>query len=801
MDLKDALIAARRGRALAFLGSGFSFDAMAANGQKIPTTPDLAARLCLELGEEGLAFDVAAEVYRKRHAADPHALATFLAKQFSVEKAEEPHLGFARIPWRRIYSTNYDNLVEVASDAVGIQRLSLSTAFPPHQNDGSKPWIVHLHGLPSELVTGGRQAQIVIDKSSYIRLEVMQTAWPTQLQADLARADAVFIIGFSFEDLHLARLFRESSALRRKSFVIIKPGASQGLKEAASEYGTVMDVGTSGIVTLLNDADPGDITESSDPIIVSFDEFALPASTREPRSEDVYKLVIGGEFDSEVYLHSIIDKTSPYAFKRNYAMREIAQHNTVGPRKFLVSSRIGNGKSVFLRELAVHFAHDGYRVLMGGHAAATIGDEIDALRRDGKPLVFIYEGAREFEAAIKAVSPTLQARDVLLVAARPASFAGDYQNLRNVIGEGFRRIDLDTLPEADIAEAEHLLDFYGIWGKAAGRTTDSRRRFIRHECGAESRSLFLHLFRDSMISSRIREPVNRLLAEGGQMPTLLAALLAARFADCELGFHDICDLMDVEPRDVHSTFSRTGVSDLFQDAEIDFKARSPVLSEHLLAEVLPGSLVLESIAAMVERLVSFRDADSRFEESIPRILRFAGVTRLFRGGERRHFLEALYERVLKLGYIRDDPQFWLQLAMARAEGAHWLEADKALQTAYEKAKARPGYRTYMLDNQMARFLLVSGVAGYQKDLDQAAIRACELMGARLAERGGEIDIYAYRLVDPLLTFRNATKSRIGAASTAVIVGTLERAKEVLSLVRNRRELDDEEERVWRLLKV
>lgn len=798
MELGDALIAARQGRALAFLGAGFSFDAKAANGLKVPTTPELAQRLCEALEEEPLPFDVAAGLFRKRHASDPYALATFLQAQFTVDKVEEPQLGLSQMPWRRIYTTNYDNIVEVASNASGIERLSLSTAFPPNHFDGSKPWIVHLHGLPSELITGAPQAPLVIDKASYIRLEVMQTAWPTQLQADLARADAVFIIGFSFDDLHLARLFRESPALRRKSFVVIKPNASRGLKEAAAEYGTVLDIGTAGIVSMLQGVDASDIPEVTDPKIVSFDEITLPEQTREPKSPDVYKLLIGGDFEPAAYLHNLINPQVPYAFRRNYAMQQIARPQDE-PRRFLVTSRIGNGKSIFLRELAVHFARDGYRVLMGVHPAATIADEVDVLRRDGKPLVFMYEGAREFESAIKAVSTTMHARDVLLVATRPASFAGDFQNLRNVIGEGFRRLDLDTLTEAEIADVDHLLDFFGIWGKSPGKTSESRRRFIRNECNAEPRSLFLHLFRDSSISGRIRQPVERILEGGGDMPTLLTALLAARFADCPIGFHDVCDLMDLDPEDVHLAFRETGVGDLFQDTEIDFKARSPVLAEHLLAEILPGSLVLDAIASLVERLVGFRDADPRFEESIPRILRFAGITRLFRGNGRREFLEALYERVLKLAYIRDDPQFWLQLAMARLEGEQWLETDKALQTAYQKAKSRLGYRTYMLDNQMARFLLLSGVAGYQSDVDQCALQACELMRSRLSERGGEIDIYAYRLVAPLITFRNVLKVKLGAAAQTTIAATLEGAKSTLATARSRRELDEEEERVWRTL--
>jgi hypothetical protein len=800
MELQDALVAARQGRALAFLGSGYTYGANAANGLAVPTTLQLAQRLCEALKEsEPLPFDVAAGLYRRRHPQDPYALASFLAEQFRVTEAEEPHLSFAKVPWKRVYTTNYDNLVEISSTKLGIERLPISTAFPPEHYDASKAWIVHLHGFPAEMIKAAPQAPIVLDKPSYVRLELMKTAWPTRLQADLARADAIFVVGFSFDDLHIARLFREAPSLRRKTFVIIKPSASEGLKEAASDYGRVLDIGVSGIAKMLDSVDLSKVPDLRPAEIVSFQEITLPETPREPKSEDVFSLLIGGHFDHSVYLHTLTNPEIPYAFKRNYALRQIAQPSET-PRRFLITSRIGNGKSVFVRELAVQFAKDGYRVFMGLHPVSGIADEVDSLRSERKPLVFIYEGAREYEAAIKTVSSLMQARDVLLVGTRPASFAGDFDNLKNIVGEGFRRLDLDTLTEGDISEVQNLLEFYGIWGKSAGPTSESRRKFIRSNCGAEPRSVFLHLFKDSAISGRIEAPVQKLLAEGGSMPSLFAALLVSRFADCPLDFHDVCDLMDCEPTDVHAAFASTGVSDLFQDADADFKARSPILAEHLLAEILPGPLVLESIAFLIERLVAFRLADERFDESIPRILRFAGITRLFKNRTRRPLLEVLYERVLRIGYIREDPQFWLQLAMARLESAQWLETERALETAYQKAKARPSYRAYMLHNQMARFLLVSGAAGYQADLDECAIKACELMSARMTERGGEIDIYAYRLVDPLLHFRNLKGAELGAGAKSVVTTTLDQARSALAAARQRRELDHEEERVWRTLK-
>lgn len=224
------------------------------------------------------------------------------------------------------------------------------------------------------------------------------------------------------------------------------------------------------------------------------------------------------------------------------------------------------------------------------------------------------------------------------------------------------------------------------------------------------------------------------------------------------------------------------------------------LAEYLLSELVPPAIASSAVRLLVERLVDFRDADWRFEESIGRLLRFAIVTRIFRRPASRPFIISLYEAILNIGFLREDPQFWLQLAMARMDQRQWLPARTALDTAYERARSRPAYNTYMLDNQMTRFLFTSAIAGNPADLDADAIRACELMAPRLAGRGENLDIYAFRLVDPLLQFADAFRSRLGDAAKGAVSATIGKAKAAIAALRSMRELDNEEERVWRQLR-
>ena len=748
---------------------------------------------------EDTEYDLAADFFVKVHHDNPVALNVFLQNQFTTKTITPAQETFARFPWQRIYTTNYDDIIEVASRRHGSRFIPVSWQYPPTQYNRSEKWIVHLHGFVGDIGKAGGKKAFLLGRQSYIDLELLKTQWPTQLQADLAKATAVFVLGFSFSDIHIARLFRESKSLKRKTFVVVRPTANAAVRSYAAEFGSVVDCGIDVFLEELDKASPLGPDQYSSIPLLSFTERPLPEAPQEPTSEDVFDLLVAGNFKPATHLHALIKGDKPYSFSRSYVLREVANWNGTA-RKFLISSRIGNGKSIFFRQLMVQLARDGFIVCEGGHAADTLAEELEVLKGRGQPLAFFYEGVRENEASIKAVADILAPNDILLVATRPTAFAANFDNVRNVLGEGFRSISLDTLQPGEISSVENVLNFYGLWGGVGGSTPAGRAQFVRDQCGSEPRAVLLHLFRSPAIGPRIGEPVRRLLELGGDIPKAFAALLIIRLADCPIGFEDICDLLDMLPSEIHQNFQATGVHDLFPDSDEDFRARSPILSEYVLSELVSPALSASTLRLLVERFVDFKDADWRFEKSIGRILRFAIIARIFKHSNSREFIISLYEAILIIGYLREDPQFWLQLAMARMDQPQWEPARKALDTAYDKARLRPAYNTYMLDNQMSRFLFLNATGGQPCDLNADAIRACDLMTRRLSVRGGSIDMYAFRLVQPLLDFADKFRSGLGDGAKAAVRDTISKAKSSIVALRSTRTLDSEEERVWRQLR-
>lgn len=443
-------------------------------------------------------------------------------------------------------------------------------------------------------------------------------------------------------------------------------------------------------------------------------------------------------------------------------------------------------------------ARDGFIVLNGQRPSNHIRDEIQSLRAEDKPLAFLFEDAREHEAAIGAVLENLLSRDILIVTTRSSGTASQQLRLRELLGSGTKRVDLDRLEAADLREMDALLAFYGLWPQEAGETEHDRRKFVEEECDGEVRGVLLHVFNSPTITARIREPIDRLGADRNAA-TVLICMLASRLANNALSFSDICDIFNLDRRAIHTAFDESGVRDLVPDTDENFRARSPVLAEHILAQVVAPSAVHDALKLLLERVIDFREADTRYVEALPAMLRFAFVTRVFRGQSARELILSYYEAALMFAAVREDPQFWLQLAMARIEFLDWEPASKALETAYQKAKRLPAYMTYMIDNQKARFLLMSATGGHPSDLNLNAKEACEIIQSRLAVRGGEVDVYSFRLIYPLLAFLDKFGSSIHSATLSLIRSTLRQAEAILRQARQHRMLSSEEERDLRTL--
>ncbi|MDA0810637.1 MAG: SIR2 family protein, partial [Planctomycetota bacterium] len=162
----DALEAALNGEAVLFTGAGFSFGAINVKGESPKSSPELAAELAAECGiDEETFLDEAAGFFLEDHGTDE--LISRLRPQYSISSVAEHHTTLARIPWLRVYTTNYDNVYETACSQLPRAVQPLTLQYQPQDVSFTRNDCIHLNGVIDQLNRQTIQSSFKLTRVSY----------------------------------------------------------------------------------------------------------------------------------------------------------------------------------------------------------------------------------------------------------------------------------------------------------------------------------------------------------------------------------------------------------------------------------------------------------------------------------------------------------------------------------------------------------------------------------------------------------------------------------------------------------
>ena len=154
ITLEYAIEKALDGEAVLFAGAGYSFGAKNEKGM-VPSAKQLKTDLMKELGLENTTtygLETISQYYLSKKT--PETLVQKLRSCFCIKSVANHHLQIARVPWKRIYTTNYDQVAEKASEFVEkdyqINPIVLSDDFSHSQKDHI---CIHLNGYIDRLNT------------------------------------------------------------------------------------------------------------------------------------------------------------------------------------------------------------------------------------------------------------------------------------------------------------------------------------------------------------------------------------------------------------------------------------------------------------------------------------------------------------------------------------------------------------------------------------------------------------------------------------------------------------------------
>jgi len=552
-----------------FLGSGFSLGATNIAGGNPPNGSGLRRHFITNLrfpADTAFGLQVLTEEFAER---DAGRLQQELYRIFRIAELNDAQAAILKEPWRRVYTTNYDDAVELHRLRLKrpLNTFDISNPVPSKLPDGS---VIHLHGSIREVTVDNVLSSIVLGEASYVRTFLERSLWYDQFQRDLRFASQLFIVGYSMADYHIAALLLADPALAARTFFIQGHEPDPVLLRRTRDYGRTLFIGVDGFADALRElprpAQLADISKlksfrSLSPIR---DRKAITQAT----ASEVYDLLVYGSFDGARLARSVPGDN--YAISRSERVAETAalvEEN----RSVVVDSRLGNGKTLFLHLLASELTARGYQCFIYRPGAPELSREIEALQ-GAERLAILFEHYSAAQDVLHALSEALPGAK-FIVEVRTAIFEVRFHELAKILPRPFGRVSLNQLHRSERQALTRLCSKAGLPIPREAAPSSQ-----------ELRDVLLELFGNHSIRAGIEKTLNSIFQSRPKRRVLVMAMLIATkqravdpsFIRTVTGIDPFAEFKPVEEL----------ASEVFEVSSDDFRVRSSIFSEFVVEAFL-----------------------------------------------------------------------------------------------------------------------------------------------------------------------------------------------------------------------
>lgn len=757
------------GGAVCLLGAGYSLAGTDQSKRGVPSTSDLISEIKEAVGiapaEYASLSDVAG--YCEDSAAREQMLRRLLISRLTLCNPDEDQISVASHPWRSIFTTNFDDLVERSRPDGSLQVIT-PDADPGVHTPGKTP-LYYMHGRALDLIESDVNPHFVLSERNYLQLHEDNRALYARLKNELFCANLIVVVGYSMRDLEVARILMEGGhAFKRKTVIVCDPAETQMALARLNKFGEVLPIGIAGLAERLRDAPQQKKSGEVPPFqFINALRSAPPAPTIE--GDDFINLILTGSFSREKYQAQLQQSTSSselYCVRRRDALDVVTKRAAGGLNRFIVSSDLGNGKSLFLDQLAEELLTSGHTVIRIASNLEEVFSEVEAALASRQPLAFLIDDTIRYRRVAQFVGTRLTSLSIMVCSVRGDPGEVALQELINSLGGAARHIDLNRLSMAELQDWDLALERWGLWEQRISLSRDQRIAFLSQQCAAENRSIVLSLFRSSQIAGRIDQIVSFFL-RSGRYERAFAALLTSSLCQQHVAWESLVSWLDIDEAKLRRDISRSEISSLFVNGREWNAFTSAQLAEYILrtkyVEFDSDTLVdvFSTIVLCTAESASDSYLGSMFRENLKELMKFRFLTRLFGEGEAAvKLIGTVYSRLSKAKLIRSNPQFWLQYAMSRMEAGDLLNAETYLNTALGLAIERgANYSPFQILDQRARlYFKKNGSAAVTISRTEINTAIKDLHGL-LDHPDGEI-IYLYRSVPIIGEFVEAHVDRI-----------------------------------------
>ena len=703
----EALRHALDGTAILFVGSGIGFLSKTEEGLKLPNGKGLADVLHnevdIEPGRHSLQR-ISQHAFKKL---GPDYLLGILRSRLKVATVDDRIKAIYNAPWQRIYTTNYDDGIELARRGT-----SLVSSFTLNDNPTSAPpgAIVHLNGFIDSIKPVSFEQDVVLTDASYSISDFQNSPWARQFLIDVRTSRSIIFLGYSMSDLDIARLLLADPSIRDHTLIYVSPDTDEIDIDTLTSYGIVRTGGFDEF-----DRRFKEISNSYVPI-----KNAVFSELRQVSIQDVKndtspaeivfrQLVYGRVAEKEFLLSDQPVEGISYIGARSQLSNAIDLVMKGSGRDIFIHGEIASGKSCSCLIAAKHFLLQDHEVYFASHGP-NLSVDLERLALREAPVCVIFDGYGSYIDDIKAYAARRRPTHKMILTERTVS----HDLIAGVIerAPGFGpavECYLGRIEDADLSNFASLINFAGLWGDRSGLSQAGKVSALRNSLNG---SLYLALI-EVINSEKVQNDIKRLLTPLTYDKKALLVFISAFIVNA-LGFR-------FEINDWQNFYKIESIRRITRNYEEQFSnfivvkgdeltPRSGLLSSHILRSFASDSDIVECLYLLFKAAAEGEIYDQNLLDLRIELMRYGAIERMLSDNDKHTKIISYYNKIRSVRSTVDNADYWLQLGIACTSHNDLDGAQIAFSNAYEREKKKKNPLLKRIDNYYSRFEMKKAVA-------------------------------------------------------------------------------------------
>lgn len=700
------LKAALDGAGLLFVGAGVGFLSTNRDGDPLPDADRLVSLLCERAEFTNKKFGLPHVSQLAARKLGRPAFLKYLSQLLEVKQVDDRLSNLYNLPWMRIYTTNYDNSIEVARRGTSVvSSLSLSDD-PSTAGEGS---IIHLNGSMESVSAEKLDEDLKLTDLSYVISDFLESDWAKQFRIDLRTCRSIVFVGYSLSDLDISKVLISTPALKEKTIFFISPEADEIEIFGVENFGSVVDGGVERLFESVNELKSQYTPTNFAPLTELREIRASNKLSIEPASRMLYdQLVFGKIPENAILLGEMPSVGIPYLVSRKQVRESFSKVKAGETRDIFIHGQIASGKTCAAFLLSSSLVAAGFLVFWVTKGPTLLRDLERAARLE-RDVVLVFENYGSFLDEIKYFCCRRKKNHHVILTARTMSHDLIQEVVERFEGVGpIHECQVDEIAGEDLSGFAKIVNFAGLWGDYTGLEMNELSGVIRKNFRSSLYLILIEIVRSKKVQDdlfRLLEPINF------NKKALL--IFTSAFVINALGFvfevNQWQHFFRIDSiRSIVNRFSEQFRTFMTVEAN-SISPLSGLLSAQILKAFVSDADIVECLEVMYKGAVEAARYDPEMGDLRVELGRFGAIEPIFSEDNPYPRIMDYFDRIRSVGSTENDADYWLQCGIAATAYDDLGRAETAFDNAYKRERRKSVPRLRRIDNYYSRFEMKKAV--------------------------------------------------------------------------------------------